>query len=73
MASERKVDPVVAQLRYTRKARQITQVEMARTSGLAQSMISEIETGVTQPTVQTVRRYADALGLDLVLKPRNSV
>jgi transcriptional regulator with XRE-family HTH domain len=71
--SERRIDPVVAQLRHTRKSRQITQVEMARASGIGQSMISEIETGVSQPTVQTLRRYADALGLDIVLKLRNTV
>lgn len=70
MASSGKVDPIVAKLRDVRRAREVSQDRFARASRMPQSTISEIETGARQPTIPTLRRYAAALGFDIVLKRR---
>ena len=52
----------------------MTQIEIARAIGSTQSAVSDIESGVnSNPGIRVLQRYADALGLDLVLKLRNTV
>jgi transcriptional regulator with XRE-family HTH domain len=49
-------------LRQLRKGRHWTQQDLERESGVAQGIITNIETGRTpNPTAQTVQRLADAL------------
>lgn len=45
----------------------LTQNELAALSGLTQSNISNIENGCNRPTIQTLKKIADALGKRLVV------
>lgn len=60
-----------------RKRHGLTQAELAKQTGLAQSRISDLETYLpnSQPTVKTLARIAQALGVevaDLLSKPREN-
>lgn len=60
------VDPVIAEARSRRRARRLPQWSVAESMGTTQSAVSELENGVTVPSLTTTRRYLAALGLDLV-------
>jgi HTH-type transcriptional regulator/antitoxin HipB len=68
----RSVDELGHALRAARKARGLTQAELARIAGLRAHHISMIETGTTKPTAATVFILLSALDLDCVLAPRGS-
>ena len=53
-----------SRLREVRERLFITQAELADQSGVAESNISRIETGVQQPRPSTVKRLAMALGIE---------
>lgn len=46
----------------------LTQKELAAKSGLTQSNISNIEKGVTHPTIDSLKKIADATGRRLVIQ-----
>ena len=48
-----------------RKARKLTQTQLARKLGVPQSQISRIERNPDQTTVRTLKRIAKALGVDV--------
>ncbi len=48
-------------IRATRKARNLSQDELARRSGVAQTTISRVETGVHEPQLPSIRRLAEVL------------
>lgn len=52
-------------LREWRKYRGMTQVELANASRFSQGAIAQIETGKRNPTVETARKFADALNCDI--------
>jgi ribosome-binding protein aMBF1 (putative translation factor) len=56
---------VVQLLRQERIRRGISMNRLAEKSGLSQSMVSLLERGMRNPTLDTLLRMADALGLDL--------
>lgn len=49
-------------IKEMRRKKKITQVELAKISGVRQTTISAAETGVNQPTTTTVALIASALG-----------
>jgi HTH-type transcriptional regulator / antitoxin HipB len=51
-----------------RKQANITQVELAKRSGLTQQMVSKLETYDRVPTLNTLLKYIDCLGLKLKLE-----
>lgn len=55
-------------VREHRAAAGMTQTELARRSGTSQPAIARLEAGGAEPTVATLRRIADALGVDLVVE-----
>jgi ribosome-binding protein aMBF1 (putative translation factor) len=58
----------IDQLREAREAAGLSGAEVARRTGLAAETISRLETGAyTNPTYQTLARYAVAVGVRLVL------
>jgi transcriptional regulator with XRE-family HTH domain len=65
----RSMDHIGAQLAKARTRAGLTQLEMARKLGIAQSRISRIERQAN-PRMDTVQSYARALGLEIVLVPR---
>ncbi len=52
-------------LRKWRKYRGMTQVGLANSSGLSQGAIAQIEAGKRNPTVETARKFANALSCDI--------
>ncbi len=54
-----------AQLRYWRKARGLTQFDVAMTSGYSQRHLSFLESGRSQPSRETVMVLAETLGVPL--------
>jgi transcriptional regulator with XRE-family HTH domain len=66
-ASTAIVDPVIADLRRRRVLCKMSQRELAEAAGMTQSSISEIEAGIVNPTIDTVRRIADALDVDILV------
>ena len=52
-------------VRSSREAHEWTQTELSRRSGVPQNTISQIETSVQDPRVNTLRRIARALGVSL--------
>jgi transcriptional regulator with XRE-family HTH domain len=50
-------------LRVTRKARGMTQEQLALSAGVERNFVSLIERGVNQPTIRVLFRLAAALGL----------
>lgn len=57
------------ELSNIRKQKHLTQKQVSDLSGLSVSCISNIESGEnTSPTVRSLIRYANALGLELYIK-----
>ncbi len=52
-------------LRQLRLARGLSQGDIERRTGLMRSYVSRVEGGFTQPTIETLERWAKALGLEL--------
>ncbi len=53
-----------------RKARGMTQRQLAAKSGIQQAEISRIEAGNSNPTLSTIAILGNALGAELSLRPR---
>ena len=54
-------------IRCERKSRGLTQTELAERMGTTQPVVARLEAGGVTPSLDTLRRAADALGLDLVV------
>ena len=52
----------------TRNEAGLTQKQLAQKSGLTQSNISNIEKGVSRPTIDSLKKIADAAGKRLVIE-----
>lgn len=50
-----------------RKEKKLRQVDIARALGVGQPAVSELEGGLTSPRLDTLARYADALGMTLTI------
>jgi transcriptional regulator with XRE-family HTH domain len=64
------LDPIVAALVAERKAQGLSQRAIGRACGLSSATACEWERGGHSPTLDNLRAWADALGLDLRLQPR---
>jgi transcriptional regulator with XRE-family HTH domain len=51
------------QLRRLRRARALSQRDLARITGIAQDTISQLETGKREAQPRTIRKLAEALGV----------
>jgi len=58
------MDTIGERLRKTRERRVLTQAELAERSAVLEVTISRIENGHSQPTPKTIRKLAEALGVD---------
>lgn len=61
----RQPDLFVVRLREAREARGESQRRVARTVGIGHGHLSQIETGLVDPKLSTLRRLADHLGVGL--------
>lgn len=55
-----------------RETAHLSQPQLAKQSGVQQADISRIERGLGNPTRDTLVKLADALGMQLVLQPKES-
>lgn len=58
-------DKLPARLRQLREARRLSQQDLAAATGITQRLLSEYETGKTQPRLDNLQRIATALGVSL--------
>lgn len=56
---------LIRSLPEARKAAKITQKELSERTGISQADISRIETGEANPSMQTMKRLAEGLGMQL--------
>ena len=54
-------------LRETRRRRALDQADLARRAGTTQTYVSRIERGAVSPSLKTLRRLFNAMGVDLQL------
>jgi len=59
-------------IRRTRRARELTQTELAGLAGLRQELISKIESGHEGTKLSSIYALFAALGLELVIEKRTS-
>lgn len=59
------VDPLVARLAARRRELELSQRELGADIGIGHGHLSQIETGVVDPKLSTVRRMADRLGVPI--------
>ena len=52
-------------LRYYREAKEISVYRLSQESGISQGHISDLENGVNQPTIETLKRLLAPLGITL--------
>ncbi|MBI2827767.1 MAG: helix-turn-helix transcriptional regulator [Acidobacteria bacterium] len=55
-----------ARLRQFRRARRLTQEELAERAGLSYKFVGEVERGLGNPTLTTLAALSEALGVGLV-------
>ena len=63
---EKKVNSIGKLLRQIRIDADVTQVHIAKTTGLSKQMVSKMESYNGNPTLSTLVKYCDCIGLDLV-------
>ena len=54
---------LIAMIRSKRIERGLSQADLGKLLNVSQATVSEFESGMTEPKIQTIRRYAHALGL----------
>jgi len=59
------VDPVIKRLLAARREQELSQRALAAEVGVGHGHLSQIETGLVDPKLSTVRRLADRLGVPL--------
>ena len=60
------------QLKVARVESELDQKEVEKKTGIAQSTISEIEAGKTNPQASTIERLADCYGYKLIITPKGA-
>ena len=60
------VDPLVEGIMLRRRERGISQTDVAEAMGTTQSHVSELESGLLDPRLSTLRKYAEVVGVDLL-------
>ena len=68
--SIRSLRQAAAALRAMRRARGMTQKQLAQVTGTAQSTVSDIETGVVSVSLDVYLRLLEALGAELAVTKR---
>jgi transcriptional regulator with XRE-family HTH domain len=68
--SIRSLRQAAAALRARRRARGMTQKQLAQATGTAQSTVSDIETGVVSVSLDVYLRLLEALGAELTVTGR---
>lgn len=62
---------VIEQLVYSRKQNSVTQKEISEKLDVSQSYISKIENKTQPASIKVITRYADVMGMDLILREKS--
>ena len=62
------LDHLVTELVESRKKQGLRQIDVAKVLGIGQPAVSEFESGATSPKVDTIQRYARAIGMELTFR-----
>lgn len=65
MSDTEKAAGLLAQLVALRKSKGLRQVDVAASMGVGQPSVSELERGETNPRLDTLQRYAHAIGVSI--------
>ncbi|WP_439257196.1 MULTISPECIES: helix-turn-helix domain-containing protein [unclassified Lonepinella] len=60
---------MIEELRQYRLNQHLSQGEIAKRTGIKAQNISRLERGLVRPTLETITRYAQALGGSIVFQP----
>ena len=64
-------EEIVNSIKERREMLKVTQESLAELSGVGLRTIKQFESGKGNPTLQTLQKIADLLGLELTLKLKN--
>ena len=62
---ENDLTAIGSKIKTLRKERKITQKNLALVSGISNTYLSDIEIGRTNPSLRTLEKIADALGISI--------
>jgi predicted transcriptional regulator len=66
------VENIIADLKSRRAELSITQKDLAELSGVALVTIKKLESGKAKPTLETLTKLAEVLGMEVKLEVRKS-
>ena len=66
MNTRKQMNKITSTLKELRKAKGLTQENINRMTGLSQQMVSKIETGKGNPSLESFIDYCNGLGIDLL-------
>lgn len=69
MSRQKKTNDLIDQLVQERKARRLTQEELAKIMCCPQPSISRVERRVTSPTLEYIQKMCNCLGVELYIRP----
>ena len=61
-------DKIISTIKERREILRITQDDLARHSGVGLRTLKQLESGKGNPTLSTIQKIANVLGMDLVLQ-----
>jgi transcriptional regulator with XRE-family HTH domain len=64
-------ESIIKQLKARREALQVTQATLAELSGVSPRALKQFESGKGNPTLETLSKLADALGMEVSLQIKN--
>ncbi|MCA0428399.1 MAG: helix-turn-helix domain-containing protein [Bacteroidetes bacterium] len=62
---------LIKTLKERRESLRVTQLDLAELSGVGLRTLKQLESGKGNPTLQTVQKLADVLGMELCLKVKS--
>lgn len=66
------IDNITKTLRDRRTSLRVTQETLAEMSGVGLRTLKQIETGSGNPTLATLQRLADVLGMEIILQVKKT-
>jgi transcriptional regulator with XRE-family HTH domain len=64
-------EDIIQSIKKRREALKVTQEALAQHSGVGLRTLKQFESGKGNPTLQTLQKLADALGMEVCLKIKN--
>ena len=61
--TDKEIRAIISELRRIREEKRLSQLELSMRSGVSQTMISQVESGIKSPSLQLFLRLSTALGV----------